>query len=364
MEQRKTIRLKFVGFYPRFDPNNNLFIDILQKHFGIELVDIAPDFVICSHFGSPFELNQYDCPRIFYSGENYSPDFTCHDYALTYNDIAYGDRFFRMPYFLADEYCRKAFLSEGEPRCVASRQELLAQKIRFCDFLFSHESAGGMREALLHTLERYKRVDCAGILYNNMPGGETVPYDPSGEGKLAFIRGSKFSIAAESCELESFVTEKLVHAWLAGTVPIYFGAPDIGKWFNPAAFIDAHNYATLDELLAEVKRLDQDEDAWYQMVCQPLFREPNHFETRWAALEAFLVNIFEQEPATAYRRALHFSPSSCDASLKEYNQFLKSPAYFHYLKSKRWNQRRYWAKFWMHKVLPGLFKEPDEAFLR
>lgn len=362
MEQRRTIRLKFVGFFPRWKPDDNLFYHLLQKHFELQLVEEKPDFIICSHFGPPFEFANYDCPRIFYSGENFSPDFNCYDYALTYDDLQFGDRFFHLPYFLMDEGCQKAFLA-AEPS-VPPKEELLAQKTRFADFLFSHISANGVREHLLDVLKCYKPVACAGVLYNNMPNGELNPYSPDGMGKLAFISSSKFSIAAESCEQPGFVTEKLVHAWLANTVPIYFGAPDISQWFNPKAFLDARNYPNLDSLLAEVKRLDADDDAWYEMVRQPLFREEGYFQRRTNELEAFLVHIFSQDPVKAYRRSRDFTPSEHDARLREYNHFLKSSTWARYQKEKRWNQRRYWAGHWLHKCLPGVFRAPDEALLR
>ena len=34
-----------------------------------------------------------------------------------------------------------------------------------------------------------------------------------------------------------YFTEKLINALLAGTVPIYFGAPDVAKYVNPKRFI-------------------------------------------------------------------------------------------------------------------------------
>lgn len=360
MPQRKHIRLKFVGFYPRFVPDDNLFYHLLQKHFDLELVEENPDFIFCNHFGDPFELNRYDCPRIFYSGENYSPDFNSVDYALTYDNISYGDRFFQLPYYLVDKGCQRMFL-EQEPFPLPSMAQLLAAKDRFCCFLFSHPSPSGMREALREKLDEYKRVDCAGSLYNNMPNGFTIPYTPDAQQKMNFCSAYKFSIAAESVAQPGFITEKLPQAWLAHTIPIYYGAPDVAQWFNPKAFLDARNFPSLNDLLAEVKRLDSDEDAWYKMVSQPLFLEPDYFQRRTAELEAFLVHIFEQEPEQAYRRSRDFTPSEHDARLREYNRFLKSRTYARYLKEKRWNQRRYWAGVWLHKVLPGVFKAPDES---
>lgn len=360
MPQRKHIRLKFVGFYPRFVPDDNLFYHLLQKHFDLELVEENPDFIFCQYFGTPYEYANYTCPRILYAGENYSPDFNCYDYSITYDPLEYGDRHFFAPYFLIDPYAQHIFMQKGLPK-LPSKQDLLAQKDLFCDFIFSHASPTGMRESLYEKLSSFRRVESPGVFMNNMPNDWTIPYDPNAAEKMAFVRRCKFSIVAESINLPGFTSEKLTQAWLAHSIPIFYGNPEVIQIFNPKAFINVHDYPDLDAVLAEVKRLDSDEDAWYKMVSQPLFLEPDYFQRRTAELEAFLVHIFEQEPEQAYRRSRDFTPSEHDARLREYNRFLKSRTYARYLKEKRWNQRRYWAGVWLHKVLPGVFKAPDES---
>lgn len=363
MEQRRSIRLKFVGFFPRWKPDDNLFYHLLQKHFDLQLVEEKPDFIFCQYFGTPYEYANYTCPRILYAGENYSPDFNCYDYSITYDPLEYGDRHFFAPYFLLDPYAQKIFMEDGTPP-LPSKESLLAGKNLFCDFIFSHESATGMREALYEILSQYRRVESPGVFMNNMPDDWTIPYSPEPTQKMEFVGRCKFSIVAESINLSGFTSEKLTHAWLAHTVPIFFGNPDVDKIFNPKAFINVHQYASLDEVLAEVKRLDADDDAWYEMVRQPLFREESYFQRRTSELEAFLVHIFSQDPLKAYRRSRDFTPSEHDARLREYNHFLKSSTWVRYQKEKRWNQRRYWAGHWLHKCLPGVFRAPDETLLR
>ena len=35
-----------------------------------------------------------------------------------------------------------------------------------------------------------------------------------------------------------YVTERIVNAFLAGAIPVYYGPPEVSKYFNPLAFID------------------------------------------------------------------------------------------------------------------------------
>lgn len=47
-----------------------------------------------------------------------------------------------------------------------------------------------------------------------------------------------FSIAIENGQYETYFTEKLLDCFATGTIPVYLGAPDIGKHFNKDGIID------------------------------------------------------------------------------------------------------------------------------
>ena len=46
-----------------------------------------------------------------------------------------------------------------------------------------------------------------------------------------------FSVAIENASYESYFTEKIQDCFATGTIPIYYGSPDIGKYFNPKGII-------------------------------------------------------------------------------------------------------------------------------
>ena len=47
-----------------------------------------------------------------------------------------------------------------------------------------------------------------------------------------------FSIAIENASYETYFTEKLLDCFATGTIPVYYGAPDIGDYFNKDGIID------------------------------------------------------------------------------------------------------------------------------
>lgn len=46
-----------------------------------------------------------------------------------------------------------------------------------------------------------------------------------------------FSVAIENGQYETYFTEKLLDCFATGTIPVYLGAPDIGKYFNADGII-------------------------------------------------------------------------------------------------------------------------------
>ena len=123
----------------------------------------------------------------------------------------------------------------------------------------------------------------------------------SQEMKLEFLKTYKFTIAVESCCLEGFITEKILHAFATQSIPIYFGDPSVKKDFNGKAFINCSDYADFDEVLSKVIELDQDNDKYLQMLREPVFSK-HYIENKRKELESFLLNIFEQRKEDAYRR--------------------------------------------------------------
>ena len=168
----KTIKLYYAGFWEGFNLEDNFFSEILKKRYNIVLDPVDPDFLICSSLGRPFEFMKYDCPRIMYTGEFNSADFTAIDYFIGYDDISFGDRAYRYPYYLYDYQKESIFKRCGPVLTEDEARKILQQKEYFCNYIFGHDTQLGIREKILEGLSEYRRVECAGTHRNNMPGGK------------------------------------------------------------------------------------------------------------------------------------------------------------------------------------------------
>lgn len=330
------IKLDFCGFWEGFDKDNNLFTDILRKKFQVEITD-KPDFLIASPLGQPYTYLDYDCVRIFFTGEPVVPDFNLFDYAIGFDRISFPDRvtkgrYYRFPLC----FFRKEDIDGADMDGLTYEQakEVLSKKKYFCNFLYGHKSPLGEREMIFEEIQKYKRVDSAGTFLNNMPDGTVIPYKFNT--KIGFLRDYKFTIACESISYPGFITEKIIDPLFANSVPVYYGDPFVSLEFNPEAMINLQAYPTLEEGIEKLKEVDQDDEAYLRMLTQPKFATEDYMDKLYEGLEEFLFSIFSQRPEDAYRRLRFFIPERHEEHLKEWRRYRGSFEQKVFNKLHRW----------------------------
>ena len=82
-----------------------------------------------------------------------------------------------------------------------------------------------------------------------------------------------FVIAMENTVQKGYVTEKILNAFYSGAIPIYLGAPEISKLFNPKAFINVENFKSLQDCVNYVSNMTLEQCA--QMQKEPIYNEYN-----------------------------------------------------------------------------------------
>ncbi len=263
---RHTVRIALARFWSPALTVEGLFggLPYLFDHFAF-VPSPNPDFVL---FGdSPGDLPSGRAVRIFYTGENVRPDFSTCDWALTfdYDEELQHRRHFRLP-----NYVR---LGAGRDllKDPSRAGEVLAAKTRFCNFVFHNDAEP--RNTFFDVLSRYKPVDAPGRCRQNLApiGGFQTPtesrYAAGYPGhKVRFMSPYKFSIAFENASYPGYTTEKLYHAMLAGTLPIYWGNPLVHRDFNPTSFLHAADYPSLEALAERVAEIDRDDDLYLRYM--------------------------------------------------------------------------------------------------
>ena len=297
----KKIKVKYTGFWDDFKPENDFIYRVLEKKYDIEITDDA-EYIITSVFGEPYHYCKYPQIRIMYAGENYIPDFNLIDYAISRYPLVLNDRHCCLPGCI-DEY---GHCEELQHKNRNYKKNILLGKKYFANFIASHESENGIRGDFFKKLSEYRRVESIGTYLNNMPNGETVCW--TDDSKRNFQKKCKFTLCFESTAHEGFITEKITDAFLADTIPVYYGSKTVTNIFNHKAFINCSDYKSFEDVIDRIKEIDKDDEQYLEMLREPIFVEDMYVDKKMKELENFVLNIFEQDYESAYRRSKVYSP--------------------------------------------------------
>ena len=242
---KKTIRVYFTDF-GNLDRHNNFLVNLLKERYNVAIDEKNPDFLFYS-CGNYDHLN-YNCVKIFYTGENTCPDFNATDYAIGFDYISFEDRYFRLPLFQL--YSKPLYIDENP----------LERK--FCNFIYSNKNnSHPYRQELFNALSSYKHIDSGGKVFNNI--GMKI------KNKIAWQKEYKFSFACENASQNGYTTEKILDALQANTVPIYWGNPLIEEDFSKDCFINAMDFSSMNELIEHIKYIDQNDEEYLKILNAP-----------------------------------------------------------------------------------------------
>lgn len=132
------------------------------------------------------------------------------------------------------------------------------------------------RDAFFTALNARKHVDALGSVKHNVPATtDRKRYDGAAtymDTAVQKYKPYRFVICMENSSKPGYVTEKIVNGMLAGCIPIYWGAPDVVKLFNPEAIIRVTGAADMQKAIQQVLHLEQNPAEYRQMLERPWFR--------------------------------------------------------------------------------------------
>ncbi|WP_199767208.1 glycosyltransferase family 10 domain-containing protein [Helicobacter salomonis] len=238
-------------------------------------------------FGASFRLEGYhkkilDFPqkRIGYTGENERINFDIYDFGMGFDHMHFHERYLRVPlyylhlfklYTLLDTYADLPFnfpQTHGVipfahayahlDRCVREQLDLSARG--FASFVASNSNAPE-RNRFYQELTAYRPISGGGKVYNTT--GQPVA------NKWEFLSRYKFNLCFENTKGLGYTTEKIVDAYFAHTIPIYWGNPLVAQDFNPKSFVNVHDFKDFHEAMDFVRYLDTHPNAYLEMLYTP-----------------------------------------------------------------------------------------------
>ena len=311
----KKIKIAFSDFWPDFDKKNNFILEQLTKICIVEVVDVEnePDrkseveYLFYSCFSKQYL--GFNCIRIFYTGENIIPDFNLCDYAIGFEHMSVGDRYIRYPLCYANY---RSIVKKVEETKSRNRNAGWENRTKFCAMVVSNGSiADPKRDQLYDDISEYITVDSGGRYRNNI--GE-----PNGvRNKIEFMKDYSFGLAIENVSHPGYCTEKILDCFAAGVIPIYWGDPLVGNYYNEKAFINVFQYESKQELLAEIKRINENPTIKERMMNEYPIKDKYSMAVQDGILYSFLKNIISQEYKSAYRRTPYGWTHHYEMEIKE-----------------------------------------------
>jgi len=189
----------------------------------IDTINNKSDINIATIF-EPIYINRSGYDFLF----NNSQKFT---YILTYNrDILKRGMNFK---FIPSSGC-----------WIEEKDQLLYEKSKNLSVIFSNKKHTDGHILRHQIIEKFKdKIDfIAGRGYKEI------------EYKLEALKDYRYQIVVENGSFDYYFTEKIIDCFVTGVIPIYWGCPSIGKFFNLDGF---YHFRTLDELDVILKNISE-----------------------------------------------------------------------------------------------------------
>ena len=290
---QNTLKVLFTDMWDDFNPSYNMFTLMLHeagRHLnppvrieGYGPTDTrTPDVCIFGPFGSKWTSVDKQIPKVHFTGEN-SMIINAENVKLNigFQHADFKDQdYLRLPLWMLEIDwfgCDKKLIANPKPLSIDSCTKVdpdIARKKKFCAFVVTNP-CNPVRNSSFHWLSKYKQVDSAGRLFNNV--GDVIFAGRGGGGgelkKFEFLRDYKFCLAYENSSCQGYTTEKFLHAKAAGCIPIYWGDPKVDRDFDTKGFINAQEFTRPEELIDAVSKMDTNQDAWLKAYSVPALDE-------------------------------------------------------------------------------------------
>jgi len=265
MGSDQVLKVAISDFWDGFDPRNHMVVNaLLPSQFGpIEVVDVASaDLVIHSVFG----VNHLRARGtvVAYSPEPRMAERSAAQWFIDWRHLDHPNHL-RMPVW-ASYLMRGKFDFAGDGPDPAGR--------KFCNFVYSNGRCA-MRNAFFEALHQREPVESLGTVLNNTrQPALSQRYDPTWRhSKMGVLGAYKFTIAFENSEHVGYTTEKLTDAWLADTVPIYWGNPALSADLPIGACLSLYEAGSMAKLVEQVLEVHHDPVRYEEI------RQANPFRT-------------------------------------------------------------------------------------
>ena len=160
-------------------------------------------------------------------------------------------------------------ISYDEKRFNLPRNAANIPKNNVCVIISNANDQEG-RNQFIEKLNEKVAIDFAGNYRNNV---DRVIDPHCSPGFIDFVSKYKVIITMENSKNNNYITEKILEGFAANTIPVYWGANNIGDYFNKDRFINVASFDIddINEAIDKILTVLTDDDAFIEMVNKPIY---------------------------------------------------------------------------------------------
>lgn len=283
----ETIKIGYADFWNGWEEEN--FIEpILKRNFNVIIDQKSPDILFHSVFNGLNESSKYKCKKILYTGENYRPSKFKTDYSISFDQQTKAN--YRLPLWQVYLMLKPELKDRLFNRVHHENFEY------FCAFIVSN-SSNSIRNNHFDRLSEYRKVESYGktrtnnMMLQNLSKGR---YWRDAKNEFFISHPHKFMLAYENTSYPWYCTEKLMDAFLSGSMPLYWGDPKISEDWNQDAFINIQKSGL--DWLHIIKNMDMFDLLFNDVYNEPIFtdkQKENHLQNI-NEFENWLIQIIKE----------------------------------------------------------------------
>jgi GR25 family glycosyltransferase involved in LPS biosynthesis len=291
-----SVTIAFSDMWPGFNYNNNFIIDSLRHELktlglGISIQginytsDSNPKLLIFGPYGDLWKLVPNTISKVYFSAENWDKPCDPSIKLFLTSSKTEDNTHMRIPTWITfidwfsdskelpvceDNPIRIPlhFATSPHPTPFKDREE-------FCAFVVSNPVCT-FRNDTFKSINAYKTVNSGGALYNNIGGQLSLKYPGGGCGDISkynFFSKHKFTISFENSQADGYITEKVLHAKMAGCIPLYWGDKDTDTDFAKGSIVNLSQMTAPEHILAVLKKLEENPDMCSKIAATPILNE-------------------------------------------------------------------------------------------
>jgi GR25 family glycosyltransferase involved in LPS biosynthesis len=296
--QKDVVIVAFSDMWPGFNYDQNFIIDSLchevKNHYsgGVKEIkgmkyskDVTPDVVIVGPYSMDWKGIPTSIPKVYFSGENWNlPDESDIALFITSSRKKHS-KFVRIPTWMTfiDWFTNSTSLPthlEDNPIrlplhfATTSHPVPFESRSDFCAFVVSNPICQ-FRNQTFEAIHQYKHVNSGGHLYNNIGEQLELKYPGGGCGDISkhhFFAKHRFTISFENSQADGYITEKVLHAKMAGCVPLYWGDTNTSD-FVEGSIINLSHISDPAKVLAILQKLEETPALCSTIASTPILNE-------------------------------------------------------------------------------------------